>query len=66
MEDYESTYRTIFKEITQNNAEVHNCFLQEFSVEITEFSRHMTRALLNWRNLESEIMKEHEQGLNKS
>lgn len=66
MEDYEGTYQTIFKEIIQHSTEVHDCFLQEFGREITLFPEYMTKALLNWQNLDNEIMREHEHELHKS
>ncbi len=63
MEDYPSTYSAILKEVTEHSVDTHNCFLQKFGIEVAEFSGYMTRALLNWRDLKNEIMKEHEQGL---
>lgn len=62
MEEFESTYHTIVTEITKHNTEVHELFLKAFDGEIAEFSKYMTLAAMNWRHLQDEIMKEHEQG----
>jgi hypothetical protein len=55
MEDYAEVYKTITKEVTEDNPDVRAQYLKHFGAEVAHFCGGMANAFLNWRTLDNTV-----------
>ncbi len=55
METFEQARQTVLAEITSDDVEVRDKYLERFYPEVEKFSDAMAQAFLNWRCLDDEV-----------
>ncbi len=62
-ENYSQVYSIIKVEVTQDDAEVRECYLKHFGSEIEEFIKRMSNAFLNWKSLDDNLQGDRQKAL---